>query len=93
MKAKETASRSRAARGFAGAVRLAAVVAAMALVTSGLISLGAWLEGALRWVEHLAPRPGLSGLVLLLLSPAAFLTVAFVVAWVAAGFRDDSGSG
>ena len=51
---------------------------------------GIWIEWAratLHWVDHLAPKPGISGLLLLALSPAAFLIVVFILRWIARGFK------
>ena len=47
------------------------------------------LYSVLRWIDMLAPKPGLSGLLLLVLSPVVFLLLAALVRWVVAGFRPD----
>lgn len=46
-----------------------------------------WVRAALHWVDHLAPKPGISGLLLLALSPVAFLVVVFILRWIAKGFK------
>ncbi len=52
-----------------------------------LVVFHAQVDALLKWVDLLAPKPGLSGVALLVLSPAAFLLVAAIVHWVVHGIR------
>ena len=47
------------------------------------------LYSVLRWVDMLAPKPGLSGLLLLALAPVAFLLLAALMRWILVGFGPD----
>tara|TARA_A100001037_G_scaffold250613_1_gene233749 strand:+ start:96 stop:368 length:273 start_codon:yes stop_codon:yes gene_type:complete len=46
----------------------------------------ATIESVLRWIDLLFPKPGLSGIVLVLLSPVLFLLVAAGLRWAWEGF-------
>ena len=50
-------------------------------------------KAVLRWFDHLAPKPGLSGLALLALAPVLFLIVVAIGRWVSAGFARQNGRG
>ena len=45
------------------------------------------LQSLLRWIDWLAPRPGLSGIALLALSPIAFMVLVAIAHWVNLGFK------
>jgi hypothetical protein len=69
-----------------GTMRL---VIAIVLATACLIGvvLGAGpIVAVLHWLDLLFPKPGLGGVVLLMLSPVAFLALAHTVQWVCDGF-------
>lgn len=74
-----------------GWVRLGVVVGALVLGSLAMTAVNDLLHGFLPWIDRLAPKPGLSGLLLLALSPVIFLALASIVAWVLAGFAAREG--
>ena len=71
-----------------GGFRLAAALCGTALGYHVIFVAGAdALVALLRRIEYLSNMPGLSGFVLLLISPGLFLAFCFVVGWVAEGFQ------
>ncbi|MEM7406219.1 MAG: hypothetical protein AAF458_13045 [Pseudomonadota bacterium] len=77
--------------GFSGSLngwqRLAICLLALLAGWSAMPFLSLASEAALRWFDHLAPMPGLSGLVLLALAPIGFLVFVAALRWVLTGFR------
>ena len=69
-----------------GPVRLAIACSAGVAVVVVPTVFSEPVYAALRWVDRLAPMPGLSGLALLVLSPVAFLLLLAVIEWVLQGF-------
>lgn len=75
----------------------------MRLLTALLVgALGYWLVfvvggnavvALLRRIEYLSNMPGLSGFVLLLLSPGLFLGFCFVAEWIRTGYQGDPAAG
>jgi len=49
------------------------------------------LGAFLRWFDLLAPKPGLSGLLILAAFPIGFLLAAYAAHWVITGFQPRSG--
>ena len=72
--------------GWKGVIRLAIAGAACVVVLFALSAFREPVFAALGWIERFAPKPGLSGLALLLLSPVAFLLVLTMVEWILNGF-------
>jgi hypothetical protein len=75
-----------------GRTRLGIVVALTLLcaVVGNLVS--TYLLSTLLWIEMLFPKPGLSGVALLALSPIGFLLAASLVRWVVDGFHESRSS-
>ena len=75
--------------------RLALVVGTLVVGVLTAPVLHQQAQAFLPWFDRLAPKPGLSGLLLLGLSPILFLAAASLVAWVWAGFanRGDAAPG
>ncbi len=69
-----------------GIARLGTVLALVVICAAFPETLGGAIATVLQWTEGRASRPGLSGLVLLLMSPIAFLALAYLVRWVVDGF-------
>lgn len=55
-------------------------------VVIALLAGAEFVDAVLRWIDRLAPKPGLSGLALLFLSPVAFLMLLGLVEWILNGF-------
>lgn len=71
---------SRTSRGMA---RLGTAAALLLLIALVIALAHAQLLALIKWIDFLAPSPGLGGIVLLGLSPVAFLLLAYLVRWVA----------
>ena len=69
-----------------GVLRLAAAGGAALALVLLLVVCREPVHAALGWIDRLAPKPGLSGLALVVLSPVAFLALLGAVEWVLAGF-------
>ena len=70
--------------------------ATSAVLVAAVVTFPYWqapAEAVLRWFDHLAPKPGLSGLALLALAPVLFLIVVAIGRWVSVGFARENGRG
>ena len=70
-----------------GWARLGVITATAVAVVAAPDPFCDFIGDALRFVDMLAPKPGLSGLLLLALSPVAFLALLFLGQWIIDGFH------
>lgn len=78
---------------MAGFARLAAVCVLLALTALAVVSFDEAFEAAIRWVDHLFPKPGLGGVAMVAVMPVVFMLGALIVRWVIRGFMPPHPSG
>lgn len=69
-------------------MRVTAVMGMLGVVCGSVALAGDLLGKFLRWLDWLAPVPGLSGLLILAFFPITCLVVLLVLGWVFEGFRN-----
>ena len=61
-------------------------IAVVVAVTSPMWMMA--MRALLHWFDHLAPKPGMSGLLLLAVAPFAFIILVWIGKWILSGFSN-----